>query len=109
MSLEELKKLLETTGIPVAYYAFSEEEAPGLPFICYHVTNSNNFSADGNVYKKINHIQIELYTKDKSIELEEKVEKALSSFYWEKEETYLDNEKCFEVIYELEVLDAKQS
>ena len=109
MSLEELKKLLESTGLPVAYYAFPEEEAPGLPFICYLVAYSNNFSADGSVYKKINHIQIELYTKHKDIESEEKVEEALSSFYWEKEETYLEEEKCFEVIYELEVLDAKQS
>lgn len=109
MNLEEFKTLLETSGIPVAYYAFPEGESPGLPFICFLVNGSNNFSADGIVYKKVNRIQVELYTKNKSIESEEKVETALSSFFWEKEETYLEEEKCFEVIYELEVLDGKQS
>lgn len=109
MSIEKIKLLLDTTGIPVAYYAFDEENAPGLPFICFLVTGSNNFSADGTVYQKVNHIQVELYTKKKDIESEEKVETALSSFFWNKDETYLEDEKCFEVIYELEVLDGKQS
>lgn len=103
MSLSEFKELLKTTGLPVAYYAFPESEAPTLPFICYLVPFTNNFSADGKVYKNINHIQVELYTKIKSPEIEEKVEQALSSFYWEKTETYLEDEQCFEVIYELEV------
>lgn len=109
MNLEEFKNLLETTGIPVAYYAFPEDESPGLPFICFLVSGSNNFAADGIVYKKIDHIQVELYTKNKDIESEEKVEKALSSFYWQKEEIYLKDERCFEVLYELEVLDGEQS
>lgn len=103
MRLKAFEELLETTELPVAYYAFPENEAPPLPFICYLVPFTNNFSADGKVYQKINHIQVELYTKFKSPEIEEKVEQALSSFYWEKTETYLEDEKCFEIIYELEV------
>ena len=103
MSLEEFKKILKTTGLPVAYYAFPENAAPALPFICYLVPFTNNFGADGKVYEKINHIQVELYTKMKNQEIEEKVENALSSFYWEKTEIYLEDEKCFEIIYELEV------
>lgn len=103
MSFEEFKALLEQTGIPVAYYAFPENEAPPLPFLCYLAPYTNNFGADGAVYSKINHIQVELYTKNKNPETEEIVENALSSFYWEKTETYLESEKCFEIIYELEV------
>lgn len=102
-TLEEFKILLKSTGLPVAYYAFPEKQAPPLPFICYLVPFTNNFSADGKVYQKINRIQVELYTKLKSPEIEEQVEEALSSFYWEKTETYLEDEKCFEIIYELEV------
>lgn len=103
MSLNEFKALLEKSGIPVAYYAFPEGEAPPLPFLCYFIPFSNNFSADGTVYKKINHIQVELYVKTKNPEIEERIEEVLSSFCWEKTETYLEDEKCLEVIYELEV------
>ena len=46
MSLEEIKKLLETTGLPVAYRAFPVGNAPPLPFICYLFSSTNNFNAD---------------------------------------------------------------
>ena len=35
MTTEELGKLLETSGLPVAYNAFPIGDAPALPFICY--------------------------------------------------------------------------
>ena len=103
MTLGEFKELLETTGLPVAYYSFPENEAPSLPFICYISPGTDNFSADGVVYAKTNRIQVELYTKYRDFELEEKVEEALSSIYWEKESEYLESERCFQTIYELEV------
>lgn len=102
-TLEMVKNILEATGIPVAYYAFPEEEAPPLPFICYLAAYSNNFIADGMVYCKIDHLQIELYTEVKDLEAEAKVEKALASFVWEKTETYIDSEKCYQILYEIEV------
>lgn len=103
MSLTEFKNLLERTGLPVAYYAFPENEAPPLPFICYLVPYTDNFFADSKVYEKINHVQVELYTREKEAEIEERVEEILSSFCWNKTEVYLDDEQCFEIIYELEV------
>ena len=103
MKLEQLENLLATTGLPVAYRAWPEEKAPPLPFICYLVAYSNNFGADGGVYYKINHIQIELYTKLNDTDSEDKVENALSSFYWEKTETYIDTERCYQILYEIEV------
>ena len=51
MSLEEIKKLLETTGLPVAYRAFPVGNAPPLPFICYLFASTNNFNADDVVYQ----------------------------------------------------------
>ncbi len=103
VTLDEFKEILCTSGLPVAYRAFPENEAPPLPFICYLVTESNNFAADGQVYYGANCVQIELYTQYKQPEVEEKVEKALSSFYWEKSEEYIDSERCYQIIYELEV------
>lgn len=101
--LEQIKNILETTGLPVAYYAFPEEEAPPLPFLCYLVAGSNNFIADGAVYHKIDRLQVELYTEVKDPAAEETVEGALASFIWEKTETYIDSEKCYQIMYEIEV------
>lgn len=103
MELKEIDGLLKSTGLPVTYYAWPEKAAPPLPYICYLVAYSNNFSADGSVYLPINHIQIELYTRLKEPMTEGKVEQALSSLFWEKTETYIDTEGCYQILYEIEV------
>lgn len=103
MTLEEIKTMLEATGIPVAYQSFPESAAPPLPFICYLFSGSNNFAADGVVYYQTKDVKIELYTKFKDQSVEDKVEKALSSVYWEKSETYIDSEQCYQIVYEIEV------
>lgn len=103
VTLKDIPKLLETTGLPVVYHSFTENEAPQLPFICYLFTGTNNFAADGQVYANINRIQIELYTQHKDIEVEKKLENALVSLFWEKSEEYIDSERCFQIVYELEV------
>ena len=54
-------------------------------------------------YFVANHVQIELYTKLKDPASEDNVEEALSSVFWEKSQTYLDTEKCYQTIYEIEV------
>ena len=108
MSLEELYIVL--TGITgysnkVVYYAWPEGEAPALPFICYVENASNNFIADGKVYLTINSVDIELYTKHKSLTDESLVETALGNagIVWQKTEQYLTDEQCYEVIYTVEV------
>lgn len=101
MTNEEIKALLEITGLPVAYRHFSEPQE--MPFICYLESYSNNFSADGAVYLQVRHMQIELYTEFKNEELEDKVENTLSSFFWQKSETYIDSEQCYQIVYEIEV------
>lgn len=103
MTLEELKDRLETAGFPVTYREWPENTAPPLPFICYIVAYSNNFAADGGVYYPIDRVQVELYTKLKDPDAESKVEQALSSLFWEKTETYISTEKCYQILYEIEV------
>ena len=95
--------MLESSGLPVTYRAWPEQQAPPLPYICYLVSYSNNFGADGGVYYPVNHIQIELYTRLKDTGTESKVESALSSVFWSKNEYYIDSEKCYQIIYEIEV------
>ena len=103
MTLKELGQRLKATGLPVTYRSWPENGAPPMPYICYLATYSNNFGADDGVYHKIDHIQIELYTKLKDQEAEDKVENALSSLYWQKTEEYIDSESCFQILYEIEV------
>ena len=101
MTLKELNALLKSTGYPVAYRAF--KTAQTAPFICYLTPYRRNFSADGVAYSGADHVQIELYTKDKDQIAEGKVEKALSSFFWQKSEVYIESIGLYQIIYEIEV------
>ena len=58
MTIENLVKMLQKTGIPFAYDHFAEGESPEPPFICYLLPGSNNFAADGRVYFKLNEVRI---------------------------------------------------
>lgn len=103
VTLEDVFKALESTGLPVAYLVFKTPQDP--PYICYFVTHSNNQSADNVVWQKINHVQIELYTAKKDREAEQKLEEALTSagIFFESAETYIDSEKIYQKVYETEV------
>ena len=106
MTLENIAEMLE--GVfpnKVAYRCFKSGTVPEMPFVCYLVSYSNNFAADGIVYDKINHIQIELYTDKKDLVSEGKIETALlnAGLCWRYIETYIDTERCYQIIYEIEV------
>ena len=106
MSLEELKEILKASGLPVAYRAFKVGSAPPLPFICFLVSNSDNFGADGIVYQSVKQVTVELYTAYKDPETEGKLEAALSGsgIYWESFETYIESDKAYLITYEFEVV-----
>ena len=103
MPLNELRNLLESTGLPVTYRAWPEGKAPPLPFICYLCTGSSNLYADASVYVHVAEVDVELYTRAKEPEIEAKVEAALHGFHWNKTETYIDSERCYQILYEIEV------
>lgn len=99
--MEEIVELLQAIGLPFAYDHFSEGESPDPPFICYLCPGSDNFSADGRVYKKINEVHIELYTDKKEPDTELAVENVLdeASIFYNKTEVWIDSEKLYEVLY----------
>lgn len=103
ITIEHMKAILESAGYPVVYYAWPVGNAPDLPYICFLTDRTNNFAADNGVFYPVSHWQIELYTRWKDPEAEGKVEKALSSLFWDKTEIYLDTERCFQILYEVEV------
>lgn len=101
MTLEEFKKILESTGLPVAYRYFAEAQT--APYIVFSSGGANNISADNKVYASFNKVRVDLYTDKKDIQTEQKIENALSDFYYEKFEDYIDSLKMTQIIYEMEI------
>lgn len=103
MTERELYEQLQTTGLSVAYRAFDESNVPEMPFLVYFFERSNNFSADGLVHQKIDHYQVQLFTKKKDPQTEALVEAAIGFTFWQKEEFEEDDEACSRIVYEVEV------
>lgn len=103
--MEKLLQILSETQIPFAYHHFAEGESPEPPFICYLLPGSNNFSADGKVYYKINEVHIELYTDLKDLAVEQQLEDVLDEhgIFYNKSETWIESEKLYEVLYTFEM------
>lgn len=109
MTYQEIADMLASlkqNGLDVTYYSYPEEEAPPLPYCVYYYPSSDNFSADNTVYSHITALNIELYTENKSLAEEAKVEAMLSNYgiFWNKSESYITSEKMYEVLYEMEVM-----
>ena len=100
--MEELLQMLEEMVLPFAYHHFAEGESP--VFVCYLLPGSNNFSADGKVYYKINEVHIELYTDWKDLAVEQGVEAVLDGhgIFYNKSEVWIESEKLYEVLYTFE-------
>ena len=106
MKLTEIKTMLGQTGLSTTYYSFPIGEVPALPYLVWYLPSSNNVAADDKVYKKIETLNIELYTKTKDFAKEATVEGVLEAWdmVWEKSESYLDDEKMYEVLYEMQII-----
>lgn len=105
MSIEEIKDMLTSTGLPVAYRSFPHGKAPKLPFVVFYEEGDNNFAADGIVYSSTVEVAIELYTDEKEPETEKLIEDALQgvSLFWTKDESYIAEERFLQIRYEIEV------
>ncbi|WP_019243646.1 MULTISPECIES: hypothetical protein [Bacillus] len=103
MKLNELTKILKSTGYPVAYSHFST--AQKTPFICYKEAYSSNFIADNKVYRKTPNIDIELYTSKKDLVAEETLERLLDDHEipYQTIETFIESENVFQRIYEIQL------
>ncbi len=102
--MDKVLAMLEEIDLPFAYHHFAEGESPDPPFICYLIPNSDNFSADGNVYHKIALFHVELYTDQKNPDLESSIEAVMDDYgiFYNKSEVWIESEKLYEVIYAFE-------
>ena len=97
----DIKNLLKTTDLPVAYHHY--EEPPKPPYIVYLFLDSDNFGADDKVFYKINNYQVELYTTKKDPVSEKLIEDVFDNndIFYEKTEVYIEGEKLYQVMYQL--------
>ena len=103
MTLEELNIRFKNAGFSYAYGQFKEEVEP--PHLVAFSTKTNNFMADGKVYKKNLPIKLDYTYIDKDIEAESKIEdEILYDIPWNKtEETYLSDEEVWQISYFFEI------
>ena len=105
MSYEEINEMMLEMGLPFAYHHFTEGESPKPPFLIFLSPGENTFSADNLMYHSFKELNIELYTDEKSPDAEEKVEEIFfqHNIYYTKTETWIESEKLYEVLYQMEV------
>ena len=103
MKLSKFKATLESLGFPVAYDHF--ENPQKTPCIVFKFPDTDNFAADGKVYCKVYQLDVELYTDIKNPAAEQMVEDVLTAheISYVKSETWIESERLYEVLYEMEV------
>lgn len=109
MNQVELNTALKSLGYPVAYSAFVETPntpLPKPPFITYQFSYSNDMMADNYNYTEISNFQIELYTLFKDLTAEQRLKDKLKELQmpYSKVETRLEEEKMYQVIYEIQLI-----
>lgn len=106
MTYQEVKTMVESIGIPYAYYQLPEGTDQPCPFICFYFTGSNDLAADDTNYQRIRPLAIELYTDNKDFALENTVEAVLNQhgFVYSRDEAWIDTERMNMVTYTIEVI-----
>lgn len=107
MTRKEVAAVIKSIGLPFVYYAWKEKEAPELPYICYYYPDEDFEAADNEHFAKIARLNVELYTENKDLQLEDTAEAALDTDELSivaKSSTYLQDEQMYETLYELEVI-----
>lgn len=99
MSLKEIKNLISTLGIPVAYDHFTSKKNP--PIIAYRELPIDTFMADDYNYSIFKSYEIELCTIKKDCDLESSLETLFlnNKIPFEKGENWDDTEKMYHIIY----------
>ena len=106
MTPQEVNSMVESVGIPSAYYQFADGTGQQPPFICFFYGNSNDLLADNTNYTRIERLYIEMYTDQKDFALEAKVERTLNDhgIVFAKSQDYIDTERMHVTVYESDIV-----
>lgn len=104
MTYEEIAQMIESIGLPYAYYQFPDDTQQAPPFICFLYDYDDIYADDSNYVKRVV-LTVELYTDTKDIPLESAVEAVLdeNEMTWSKESTFIDSERMWQTSYSMEV------
>lgn len=103
MTYQELEQLLAPLGILFTFHHW--EKPPAMPYGVYFDDYTDNFEADDIAYAVIRRFNIELYERQRDLDLEGRLEDILTAadLYWDKNAAYIDSERFYQVAYEIEV------
>lgn len=111
MTYKEINTMTEElTGVPSAYYQFTDRDDIAPPFTVFYYASDHDFVADNSNYQKISRLYWDLYTDEKDFVLETQVEDILAShdIVWLKSEDYDDDQRMHMTRYEADiVIDAE--
>lgn len=104
MTYQEIAQMIESIGLPFAFYQFPDDTEQAPPFICFLYDYDDFYADDSNYADKVV-LTVELYTDTKDIPLESAVEAVLDAneMTWSKESTYIDSERMWQTSYTMEV------
>lgn len=111
MTYEDVAKMVDSIGVPFAYYQFPEGTEQSCPFVCFYFSGSNDLAADNTNYQRIRPLIIELYTDNKDFALESTVEAVLNQngLVYARDEVFIDSEKMNMVTYTTEIIITEEN
>lgn len=106
MRLNQIDDLIESFGLPHAYYAFDRDTAVSPPYIVYYSPGRDDLMADNYNFAQIMELYIELYTATKRWDLENAVEQRLTAagLAYDKSEAKIDTDGLYQITYYMEVV-----
>lgn len=105
MTFQDISTMVNSMGFPYNYLQFKENSAPALPYVLFYYPQRDDVIADNKNYALKTALNVELCTEEKDFEAETDVEAVLISHEipFTKTETYIDSEKMYLILYEMEV------
>lgn len=105
MTFQEISGMIEEIGLPYNYYQFEENSAPALPYVLFYYPQRTDVVADNKNYALKTALNVELCTEEKDFATEANVEAVFiaKDIPFTKTETYIDSEKMYMILYEMEV------
>ena len=106
MTREEVYQMVQSIGLPCAYFEFTEDTAQAPPFVVWLFASDTDVKADNCNYCDKEVLAIELYTKIRDFEQEKAIEDILTAngFCYSKEPNFIDSEKMWQIAYESEII-----
>ena len=104
MTFQKIAQMIESLGLPFAYYQFPDDTEQAPPFICFLYDYDYLYADDSNYAGSVI-LSIELYTDTKDVRLEYDIETLLKNYglSWSKEAAYIDSERMWQTTYQMEV------